>query len=560
MERRLAAILAADIVGYSRLMGQDEGGTLDALLHFRAELLQPEVASNRGKIIKSMGDRWLISFVSVAEAVACAFQIQDKLAAHKTLKLRIGLHTGDVVFRDEDLFGDGVNVAARVQEFADPGTVTVSDAAFGSLDGSLAPSFDDLGQQKFKNISRPIQVWQRPAPLPPAISTAADGFADERPVLVFRPVITSDDRAEIRDLANALTGDIVTCFASVGWMNAQTSSVDDLPDGAYSMAANLRVGGSRLRFEVSMLTPDGQPLWSAKYDGDLNDAFDWQDQTAQAVAIDAIAQVLDRERMRLRSLGLADMSAEECVIASFMEFEALDEASMTANLAYLAAAIEKRPDYAEGYGHAIANFVACTSMNLRAVITRYGDAFPKWVETASQLKDPTPMLTISLGLAAYRFNDDAPGLRRAIRDALRQAPFSVELVCYCGFGHMWMSDPEAALDCFRSGEKLMEFNPYATAMLGGASIASIMSGDDDAAIAFAKKGLETAEGYTALHSSLVAAYGHKGELAAAAYHIARIEELTPGYSISSRRANSRYADTPGNRRLEEGLRKAGLPE
>ena len=560
MERRLSAILAADIVGYSHLMGQDEAGTLEALLHFRSELFEPEVASGRGKIIKSMGDGWLVSFLSVADAVACAFQIQDKLAAHQMLKLRIGVHSGDVVFRDEDIFGDGVNVAARLQEFSEPGAVTMSDAAFGSLDGALAPSFDDVGTQEFKNISRPIQVWQRAAPLPPTVTNDVDVFTDERPVLVFRPVITSDDRAELRDLANALTGDIVTCFASVGWLNAMTSSDDTRHEGNYSMTANLRVSGSRLRFEVSMMTPDRQRLWSAKYDGDLSDAFDWQDQTAQAVAVDAIAQVLDRERMRLRSLSLADMSAEECVIASFIEFEALDERSMTSNLTYLAAAIEKRPDYAEGYGHAIANFVACTSMNLTTVLDRYQDAFRCWVEAAARLKEPTPMLTISLGLVAYRFNDDAPGLRRAIRDALRRAPFSVEVVCYCGFGHMWMSEPELAMDCFRSGEKLMEFNPYATAMLGGAAIASIMEGDDDAAIAYCKKGLEMSDGYVALHTSLVAAYGHKGNLEAASYHISRIEELTPGYSISGRKAYSRYADTPGNRRVEEGLRKAGLPE
>ena len=541
-------------------MGQDEAGTLEALLHFRAELFEPEVASGRGKIIKSMGDGWLVSFLSVAEAVACAIQIQDSLAAHADLKLRIGVHCGDVVFRNEDIFGDGVNVAARLQEFADPGTVTLSDAAFGSLDGALAPSFDDVGMQAFKNISRPIQVWRRAAPLPPPVTTETDGFADERPVLVFRPVMTSDDRAELRDLANALTGDILTCFASVRWLNAQASTDDERHDSVYSMTATLRASGSRLRFEVTMVAPDGQPLWSAKYDGDLGNAFDWQDQTAQATAIDALGQVLDRERLRVNALSLSDMTAEECVIASFMELESLDEQSMTSNLAYLSAAIKKRPDYADGYGYTIANFVACTAMNLTKIIDRYQDEFPRWVEAASKLNDPTPMLTISLGVAAYRFDGDAAALRRAIKDALRRAPFSVEVVCYCGFGYMWMSEPELALDCFRSGEKLMEFNPYATAMLGGASIASIMAGDDVAAIAFAKRGLEMTDGYVALHGSLIAAYGHLGRVEKAAYHIARVEELTPGYSISGRRANSRYADTPGNRRFEEGLRKAGLPE
>jgi hypothetical protein len=560
LERQLTAILAADIVGYSQLMGQDEAGTLEALLRFRAELFEPEVASGRGKVIKSMGDGWLVSFLSVAEAAACAFQVQDKLSSHATLKLRIGVHIGDVVFRNEDLFGDGVNVAARLQEFAESGTVTMSDAAFGSLDGALAPSFENVGWQEFKNISRPIQVWQRAAPLPAAVLTEGQSFSDERPMLFFQPVITSDDRIEILDLANALTGDIATCFSSVGWLNATTSVDSDLSEGAYRMTATLRARGSRLRFEVSMVTPDGEPMWSGKYDGDLEDAFDWQDETAQNVAADSIGQVLDREHLRLRSMDIENMSAEECVIASLMEFAILDEPSMASNLAYLAAAIDKRPDYADGYGNALANFVACTSMRLGSITDRYGEAFKLWVKAAKKLEDPTPMLTISLGLVDYRFNGDQQSLRRSIKETLRRAPFSAEAVCYCGFGYMWMGDPEPALDCFRSGEKLMKFNPYAMPMLGGAAIASVMAGDDDAAIAYAKKGLETSDGYIALHTSLIAAYGHKGDLEAASRHIARLEELMPGDSISGRRAGSGYADTPGNRRFEEGMRLAGVPE
>jgi adenylate cyclase len=559
-ERRLSAILAADIVGYSRLMGVDEAGTLDALLRLRAELFEPEVAVGRGKIIKSMGDGWLVSFPSVAEAVACAFQIQDKLANHEIVKLRIGVHTGDVVFRDDDIFGDGVNVAARLQEFSEPGAVALSDAAFGSLDGALAPSFDDVGWQDFKNIARPIQVWQRAAPLPPAAGSNANDGLDERPALILRPVTTSDERAEIGDLANALTGDIAGCFASVGWLNATTSNDAGTDETAYQMSAVLRARGSRLRLEVSLSAPDEQVIWSGKYDGHLDDAFDWQDETARQAAVDSIGQVLDRELQRLRSLDLADMTAEECVVASVMEFALLDEASMLRNLDYLAAAIEKRPDYAEGYGFAICNYIACMSMNLVSVIDRYQAAFPKWAAAGSQLDNPTPVLTISLGLAAYRLEGDAPSLRRAIKDVLRRAPFSVEVVCYCGFGYTWMGDPEPALDCFRSGEKLMTFNPFAMPMLGGASIASVMAGNDDAAIAYAKKGLETSDGYMALHTSLIAAYGHKGEIAAAQHHIARLEELRPGYSVTSRRASSGYADTPGNRRFEEGMRKAGMPE
>lgn len=267
MERRLAAVLAADVVSYSKLMGADETGTLAALLRFRAELLEPEVSFNQGRIVKSMGDGWLIVFQSAAEAVACAFQLQDKLATDAILALRIGVHIGDVIFQKEDIFGDVVNLAARLQEFSEPRTVALSDAAFGSLDGALAPSFDDVGLQDFKNIARPIRVWLRPAPDPTKESVQSDG----RPALILRPVETSDTRDEIGDLANAITGDLAKFFESVGWLRTQTRTELNTQEEAYTVQPTLRARGNRLRLDLSLSAPDGQAVWSAKYDGELND-------------------------------------------------------------------------------------------------------------------------------------------------------------------------------------------------------------------------------------------------------------------------------------------------
>jgi len=555
--RRLCAILAADIVGYSRLMGQDELGTLDALRRMRAELFEPAVAGQHGKIIKSMGDGWLVSFRSTADAVACALLVQDKLAVNPTIKVRIGVHIGDVVFENEDIFGDGVNVASRLQEFCGPGCVAVSDAAFGSLDGALAPSFDDAGPQSFKNIARHVQVWVRAAPVPDPL-TLGQALRDRRPVLNLVPVTTSDDRVEVRELAHALTSDITACLDSVDWLSAETRQEPDAE--AYVLDATLRTGGNRMRLEARLTSPDGTPIWSDKFDGDLSQAFDWQDDTAQETAIGATDLLLERESQQLHAATIADMSAEDCLIASMMDFVLLDDASMTRNMNYLAAAIEKRPDFTEAYAYAIANFIACTSMQLHSVLEPHVQSFPKWVEAARRLNSQSPMLIVSLGLADYRFDGDSQSLRRAIRFSLRRAPFSAMVVCYCGFGYVWMGEPEPALDCFRKAERLSRFNPMAMPMLGGASIASIQAGHDDAAIAYCERGLTTSDGYVALHASMVAAYGHKGDAEKVAYHLRRLLDINPGFTVKSRRESSRYGDTPGNRRFEDGLRKAGLPE
>jgi len=162
-QRRLAAILAADVVGYSRLMGEDQARTLEALRQLRKELFEPVVSKHNGTVVKRMGDGWIVKFASVSDAVDCAIKIHEGLAGHEVIRLRTGIHIGDVVFEEEDVFGDGVNVAARLEELAEPGEVLISDTAHQSLDGKAAAQFGDESSHQLKNIARAVQVWRWPA-------------------------------------------------------------------------------------------------------------------------------------------------------------------------------------------------------------------------------------------------------------------------------------------------------------------------------------------------------------------------------------------------------------
>ncbi|NKB49590.1 MAG: hypothetical protein GKS02_09545 [Alphaproteobacteria bacterium] len=159
MERRLAAILAADIVGYSKLMGEDQTATLAALREMRSELFTPSVTRHGGETIKSMGDGWIVEFVSVTSAVQCAIDVQKGISAHPKLKLRMGVHLGDIVREDEDLFGDGVNIAARLEAVAAPGDILISDTVHHSLDGRTASAFHKTPPLKLKNIERAITAY-----------------------------------------------------------------------------------------------------------------------------------------------------------------------------------------------------------------------------------------------------------------------------------------------------------------------------------------------------------------------------------------------------------------
>ena len=158
--RKLAAILAADVVGYSRLIAEDEARTLDALRALRRESFEPLVTEHRGEVVKRMGDGWLVSFVSVVDAATCAIQVQERLAGHDRIKLRIGVHLGDIVHEDEDIYGDGVNIAARLQEIAEPGSVMISGTAYESIVGRLDSKFEDAGEQSLKNIARAVRAWR----------------------------------------------------------------------------------------------------------------------------------------------------------------------------------------------------------------------------------------------------------------------------------------------------------------------------------------------------------------------------------------------------------------
>ena len=161
MKRTNSAVLAADVVGYSAMMSRDAESALATLRRLRSEIIRPAVAANRGRVVKSMGDGWIVIFNAVKEAVSCAMQVQDRLKVDGNVQLRIGMHLGDVAEEDEDVFGNGVNIAARLEAIAEPGALVISGAVRAALDGALRLAFDSAGKRNLKNIHEPIEAWVR---------------------------------------------------------------------------------------------------------------------------------------------------------------------------------------------------------------------------------------------------------------------------------------------------------------------------------------------------------------------------------------------------------------
>ncbi len=322
MQRRLAAILAADVVDYSRLMGEDQARALDALRQLRKELFEPLVSKHKGTVVKRMGDGWIVEFASVADAVDCAMRVHEGLAGHEVIRLRTGIHIGDVVFEEEDVFGDGVNVAARLEELAAPGEVLISDTAHQSLDGSAGALFNSGDRHQLKNIARAIQVWRWPAGS--ASDTAATMVAakagnsetltlPDKPSIAVLPFQNMGGDPEQEYFADGMTEDIITelsQFRSL-FVIARNSTFaykgtsPDVRDVArdlgvrYILEGSVRRGGTRIRITGQLIDAEtGNHIWADRYDRDLEDIFAVQDEVTEAIVAAIAPEISDVERKR----------------------------------------------------------------------------------------------------------------------------------------------------------------------------------------------------------------------------------------------------------------------
>ncbi len=299
--RKLAAILAADVVGYSRLMGEDQARTLDALRQLRKELFEPVVEEFRGNVVKRMGDGWIVEFASVSDAVDCAMRFQLGLADHEIIRLRTGIHIGEVVFEDEDVFGEGVNVAARLEELAEPGEVLISDTVHNSLDEKSVRQFSDGDSQDLKNIARPVQVWRwSSAGTQQAIQAETEEALSlsDKPSIAVLPFENMSGDPEQEYFSDGIAEDIITALSKFRWFFVTARNSTFTYKGAaidikqvgrelgvrYVLEGSVRKAGSRIRITAQLIeAATGNHIWAERYDRQLDDIFDLQDEMQQAI-------------------------------------------------------------------------------------------------------------------------------------------------------------------------------------------------------------------------------------------------------------------------------------
>jgi len=307
VERRLAAILAADVAGYSRLIGADEGGTLERLRALRRELLDPKIAEHRGRLVKTTGDGLLVEFGSVVDALRCAVEVQREMAARNAnmppdnrIELRIGINMGDIVVEDGDIFGDGVNVAARLEGLAEPGGICVAARVQEDALGKLDLVFDDIGEQQLKNIARPVRVYRVITSARRAVSQpGSNPPLPDKPSIAVMPFQNMSGDPEQEYFADGMVEEIITALSRIRWLfviarnssfTYQGHAFDVKQVGRelgvrYILEGSVRKGGSQVRITAQLIDAEtGTHLWADRFDGSLEDVFDLQDKVASSVA------------------------------------------------------------------------------------------------------------------------------------------------------------------------------------------------------------------------------------------------------------------------------------
>jgi len=333
--RRLAAILAADVAGYSRLMGADEEGTHERLKALRRELLDPKIAEHHGRVVKSTGDGVLVEFPSVVDAVRCAVAVQQAMPERNTgigaesrIELRIGINLGDVIVEPDDLYGDGVNIAARIEALADASGVLVSNTVYDHVRDRLPFAFEDLGEQQVKNIARPVRVYRVRdtakgpwAPAPPVLPLP------DKPSIAVLPFANMSSDPEQEYFADGMVEEIITALSRIRWLfviarNSSFTYKDEAVDVKqigrelgvrYVLEGSVRKAGTQVRITGQLIDAlTGTHLWADRFDGSLEDIFEFQDRVAVSVAgiIEPTLQAAEIRRASerpTRDLGAYDL-------------------------------------------------------------------------------------------------------------------------------------------------------------------------------------------------------------------------------------------------------------
>jgi len=574
VERRLAAILAADVAGYSRLMGSDEEGTLAALKACRHELIDPKIAEYRGRTVKTTGDGALVEFPSAVDAIRCAIEIQRAMAARnaaipedRRVEFRIGINVGDIIIDGGDIYGDGVNIAARVESLSSPGEICLSDNAYQQIKGKLAFDVSDLGEQHLKNIAQPVRVYgvrldgtpERPALVLP-----------DKPSIAVLPFQNMSGDPEQEYFADGISEDIITGLSKLRWffVIARNSSFTYKGKAVdvkrisrelgvrYVLEGSVRKGGNRVRITSQLIdATTGNHLWAERYDGDLIDVFTLQDEITKKVVAAIEPKLLEAEGIRSHSRSSEHLGAWEMVIHANSLFWRLTKSESLAAIATLKQVVERHPEYAPAHSILAFSLLLARQFGWISMEPQVKQAEALAVR-AAVLDDNDPWAHLALGLVATarrRTNEAVEEFQRA----LDLNPNFAAAHGYLGFALVLGGRPDESIDHCEQAIRLSPHDPQNAVFNVHLSAAYYHMGHYVEAAKFGRKAIQQRFGLPNAHRVYAASLAQAGQIEEARAELALLQELHPENSIAWVEQNIPLIPGP-MAKLLEGLRKAGM--
>ena len=468
MERRLCAILAADVVGYSRLMELDEAGTLAQLKQRRKEILEPLVAEHRGRVVKVMGDGVLVEFGSAVQAVACAIALQKRMAEANAaspdgheIVLRIGINLCDAIVEGADLYGDGVNVAARLQALTEPGGILIAGTAYDHVRNKVAASFEELGPVSLKNLREPVRAYRISGAPAPAPRRGSDP-GQEKPSIAVLPFANLSGDAEQAYFSDGVTEDIITGLSHFRqlFVIARNSSfqfrdkasdvrrVASVLGVRFIVEGSVRRAGDRLRVTAQLIdAATGTHLWAERFDRDMTDLFAVQDEITRTIVASLAGQVEEADRRRALRKGGSDLSAYDLLLRGKHRLEKGGREDVLAAREIFQRVAEIDPDWAPGY-------VALAETYFYEAISDWSDAPQAAIEKLFELGHEAARLDpqdsgarLCLAFGHLRLTGNLEMAKAQIEAAIALNPNDLDSYCLKGFLSTYMGEFEDVLWC-----------------------------------------------------------------------------------------------------------------
>jgi len=588
--RKLAAILVADVVGYSRLAGADEDRILARLRTLRSDLVDPTIAVHNGRIVKRTGDGSLIEFRSVVDAVRCAIEVQTAMVERNIgvppehrIEFRVGIHLGDVVEEnDGDLMGDGVNIAARLEGVARPGAICLSEDAYRQVRTRLECAVTDLGKVPLKNIAEPMRVYllqvgtvsqpasarqpgEQPAPKRPSAIAVPD-----KPSIAVLAFNNMSGDAEQEYFSDGISEDIITDLSKLSELHViarnssfvyknVTTSVPEMAKALgvrYVLEGSVRKAGNRVRVTAQLIdASNGGHIWASRYDRDLTDIFAVQDELTQEIVTALKLNLTHGDQDRLAQGRAVDVGAYELLLRGREQASAHNRTGNRAARSLAADALAVDPDYAAAralisFTHVL-DYVNAWSDDPEGSLRTGLDLAQQAVDMAEE----QPNSHFALGMACM-WNHDLDRARAEVLRGLALSPNSAELLTLMAHIQIFSGDPAGALETLDASMRLDPHHPEL--LFQFLADARFSLGEYEQAIAaIAQRLQQNAQSETA-YALLASCYGHLGRAEDARQAWEKALQINPDFSIERRRRVLPFRDPEDFNRRVEGLRKAGL--